>query len=596
MKKSFLSAMFFLAACLLHPASSSAQSPVNVTATVTDPSGIPYANATVSILLLPVGGATVGGNQILTTNNGLLDSSGKLNVSMYKNSDISPGGSTWQFTICETPGIDPPLGAGGVCFTSAQTVSAAVDFSTQFTAASKALGIGPTAGRYCVLNDIYVVGSSCYPTILSAVTAAGATGSVQIPANYAGTDVIPVLNGVAIDDLRVTNGLNETRFWSVLAPSFPVTNFPGGNDLVLRTRGSADSYREHLVTRTTTATSLNVGANNNILVAAVTVGNLTRGNVQTGDTSLLGNPSILGLSVGRDTANAEVILAGSWSVVDATHLNITCAKSHASIVDIDLGASDLILSVGTLIVNSAVVKASQTSTYNPPLVIQDSTGITIGKWPTNRGDIWPHSAWQFSAPVTGGYSGGVDLYLRALTSAAKLQYWDFAGTEKLWDVSNDGIWLVNGNGSTRPNFQFNHDSASGNGVNTFWQYNGATVLLITANADTPRILGGGTSGGISFYGSNGSTGTSGLIRFRNNSTDETQKASLDTSNGNLVSVGSGLFGPVTVGALPAAAAGNKGQMITVSDSTAVTAEGQTCVGGSTNTALAFSNGTVWKCF
>lgn len=54
--------------------------------------------------------------------------------------------------------------------------------------------------------------------------------------------------------------------------------------------------------------------------------------------------------------------------------------------------------------------------------------------------------------------------------------------------------------------------------------------------------------------------------------------------------------PILVGALPAAAAGNKGQMRSVSDSTAIGAEGQTCVGGSTNAALAFSNGTVWKCF
>src|SRR6266404_7326531 len=139
MKKTFLSAAFFLASCLLHPVSSSAQSPVNVTATVKDSSAIPYSNATISILLLPVGGATVGGNQILTTNNGLLDSSGKLNVSLYKNTDIVPANSKWQFTICETPGIAPPLGTGGVCFTSIQTITAAVDLSTQFQAAAKAL-------------------------------------------------------------------------------------------------------------------------------------------------------------------------------------------------------------------------------------------------------------------------------------------------------------------------------------------------------------------------------------------------------------------------------------------------------------------------
>jgi hypothetical protein len=53
---------------------------------------------------------------------------------------------------------------------------------------------------------------------------------------------------------------------------------------------------------------------------------------------------------------------------------------------------------------------------------------------------------------------------------------------------------------------------------------------------------------------------------------------------------------ITVASLPPAAAGNAGQMRTISDSTPVATEGQTCVGGSTNTALAFSNGTVWKCF
>lgn len=56
-----------------------------------------------------------------------------------------------------------------------------------------------------------------------------------------------------------------------------------------------------------------------------------------------------------------------------------------------------------------------------------------------------------------------------------------------------------------------------------------------------------------------------------------------------------LSNPLTVATLPSAAA-NPGSMIRVSDSTAIAAEGQTCVGGSTNTALAFSNGTVWKCF
>jgi hypothetical protein len=54
--------------------------------------------------------------------------------------------------------------------------------------------------------------------------------------------------------------------------------------------------------------------------------------------------------------------------------------------------------------------------------------------------------------------------------------------------------------------------------------------------------------------------------------------------------------PTTVTGLGAAAAGNKGFMRVVSDSTAIAAEGQTCAGSSTHTALAFSDGTTWKCF
>jgi hypothetical protein len=54
-------------------------------------------------------------------------------------------------------------------------------------------------------------------------------------------------------------------------------------------------------------------------------------------------------------------------------------------------------------------------------------------------------------------------------------------------------------------------------------------------------------------------------------------------------------GTVLVANLPSAAA-NPNAIIGVSDSTAISAEGQTCVGSSTNKAFAFSNGSTWKCF
>lgn len=78
------------------------------------------------------------------------------------------------------------------------------------------------------------------------------------------------------------------------------------------------------------------------------------------------------------------------------------------------------------------------------------------------------------------------------------------------------------------------------------------------------------------------------------SADNSRDASLTALN-----VGASGFvtlGNTTVNALPPAGPGNVGQMIRVSDSIAITTEGQMCAGGGTSIALAFSNGAVWKCF
>lgn len=67
-------------------------------------------------------------------------------------------------------------------------------------------------------------------------------------------------------------------------------------------------------------------------------------------------------------------------------------------------------------------------------------------------------------------------------------------------------------------------------------------------------------------------------------------AGLQVSNAGLIITGS-----TTVSALPPAAA-IPGAIVRVNDSTVVDTEGQDCKGGSNNTALAFSNGRVWRCF
>jgi len=75
-----------------------------------------------------------------------------------------------------------------------------------------------------------------------------------------------------------------------------------------------------------------------------------------------------------------------------------------------------------------------------------------------------------------------------------------------------------------------------------------------------------------------------------------------TGTGSTIINGAGAYAPffqappITVSQLPAASAGNAGQMRRVTDSSAITAEGQPCAGKGTTAALAFSDGKVWKCF
>jgi hypothetical protein len=92
------------------------------------------------------------------------------------------------------------------------------------------------------------------------------------------------------------------------------------------------------------------------------------------------------------------------------------------------------------------------------------------------------------------------------------------------------------------------------------------------------------------------------LRWRNNANSADMSISLNASDQLVLPVvatpsfaGVSTIGSTVVGSLPAASS-NAGGVIRVTDSTAIASEGQTCVGGSSNSALAFSNGSVWKCF
>lgn len=93
------------------------QTQTAVSATVTDPNGIPYANGRFSIQLIPSGtNPSVNGAAIQGAFNGATDATGSFSISLWPNASITPASTQWSFTVCSNPGgIQPPLGTGTQC-------------------------------------------------------------------------------------------------------------------------------------------------------------------------------------------------------------------------------------------------------------------------------------------------------------------------------------------------------------------------------------------------------------------------------------------------------------------------------------------------
>src|SRR5579864_3158061 len=105
MKSRILGALALSGAFLFFGQAARAQTQTNVTATVVDPLGIPYANGTYSIQLIPTGtNPSVNGNGIGGAFNGNLSATGSFNIALWPNASIVPAATTWQFTICTNPG------------------------------------------------------------------------------------------------------------------------------------------------------------------------------------------------------------------------------------------------------------------------------------------------------------------------------------------------------------------------------------------------------------------------------------------------------------------------------------------------------------
>lgn len=170
----------WIVAALLLAAPFSLQAQTVVTATVVDSSNIPYSFARVSAQLVPTGTApTVNGQQISAVAFSQLDANGVLSFSLADNALIVPGGTQWAITVCETPGVPPPLGTGSQCFTITATITgAAQSLTTAMNAAAPALTrLTPTPSGFANQQLSNLVA----PTAIN-VALRGTDGTVAAPA------------------------------------------------------------------------------------------------------------------------------------------------------------------------------------------------------------------------------------------------------------------------------------------------------------------------------------------------------------------------------------------------------------------------------
>jgi hypothetical protein len=170
-----LSALFLLAPL------AAAQNFTTVNATIVDPNGLPYSNATVQAQIVPAGTApSIGGLQIAGYTRATADVNGTFSMTLGSNAVITPGGTQWQFTVNEQPGIPPPAGTGPQSFTVTLTISgASQSISANLSAVAPSLSRTAIPGGTLQQSGHVTIGT------LAAPCAAGTATSIP-PSCYQG--------------------------------------------------------------------------------------------------------------------------------------------------------------------------------------------------------------------------------------------------------------------------------------------------------------------------------------------------------------------------------------------------------------------------
>ena len=189
-----------------------------VTATVTDPNGIPYAAGTVSAVLTPgsASGFTLSGNPYSgRIGPAILDSTGSFTLNFGSNALITPASTQWQITVNSNPGgIPPPFGTGPQTFTVTLTISGATQniSSTLNASAPKLSNVNNSSASYAVS------GSAAVAPIFTVTDTNSGLGS-NTSEKVAQWSTINAQNGTNCGSASTANGL-QLWIYGDLSTSF----------------------------------------------------------------------------------------------------------------------------------------------------------------------------------------------------------------------------------------------------------------------------------------------------------------------------------------------------------------------------------------
>jgi hypothetical protein len=174
-----------------------------VTGTVTDPNGLPYANGTISATLVISGSPTLGGFPYTPpTQPTGLSTAGSFTMRLADNTQLSPGGSTWTFTVSCAAGCVPVAGGKGpITFTVTGITISGASQSITATLTAAALALSSSSGG----------GSGISSFTVATLPAAPATGTLAQVTDGAGAGDCTVGGGTILTLCR-WNGVAWVAF------------------------------------------------------------------------------------------------------------------------------------------------------------------------------------------------------------------------------------------------------------------------------------------------------------------------------------------------------------------------------------------------